>query len=215
MPGGRGKITTWQVPADGSSPPTELIDLARSVDEAEYSRDGQWLLMRVGSGAGRDIMARRTSGDTSLRSIVATKAEEFSPTLSPDGRWLAYGSDESGRSEVYVRPFPDAGSARSTVSHNGGDEPRWSHSGKELFYRDGKENLIAAEVAPGETFRVLSERTLFSTHEYGTDNRHNYYSVAPDDRSFYFVKSPNLTGTANQLIVTLNWFEELKRKVGP
>jgi serine/threonine protein kinase/Tol biopolymer transport system component len=211
----RGQITTWQVPADGSGPPTRLLPGVRqSVDEAEYSHDGRWILYRGGSGGGRDIFAMRTGIDSSARAIVATGAEEFSPTLSPDGRWLAYASDASGRTEVYVRPFPNAGTARYTVSHNGGSEPRWSHSGRELFFRDGAENLIAAEVMPGDAFRIGSERTLFSTHAYGNDNRHNFYAVSPDDRSFYFVKSPNVSSTANQLIITLNWFEELRRKVG-
>jgi serine/threonine-protein kinase len=133
--------------------------------------------------------------------------------LSPDGRWLAYASDESGRTEVYVRPFPGVGAARYTVSHNGGTEPRWSHSGRELFFRDGDGNLVAAEVRAGDAFRVGAERTLFATRGYHSDNRHNVYAVAPDDRSFYFVKAA-ASGVANELIITLNWFEELKRVVG-
>jgi Tol biopolymer transport system component len=209
-----GKITTYHVPADGSAPPTRLLSLNTSIDEAEYSPDGRWILLRGGSGGGRDLFAKRTDGDTTVRTLVATKAEEFSPTVSPDGHWLAYASDATGRTEVYVRPFPDAGSARFTVSHNGGSEPRWAHSGRELFYVDGAEKLVAAELAPGQPFRVASEHVLFSTHGYGTDNRHNSYAVSPDDRSFVFVKLPSEFGVANQLIVTLNWFEELKRKVG-
>ena len=209
-----GKITTYQVPADGSAPPTRLLSVATSIDEAEYSRDGRWIVFRGGSGGGRDIFAVRPGVDSSARAIVATKAEEFSPALSPDGRWLAYASDESGRTEVYVRPFPDAGAARYTVSHNGGSEPRWAHSGKELFFRDGAEHLIAAEVMAGDVFRIGSARTLFAIHGYGNDNRHHHYAVSPDDRSFYLVKAPDVFGTADQLIITLNWFEELKRKVG-
>jgi serine/threonine-protein kinase len=156
----------------------------------------------------------RCGSDSSVRTIAATPAKEFSPALSPDGRWLAYASDESGRTEVYVRPFPDAGTARYTVSHNGGTEPLWSHSGKELFFRDGAENLVAVEIAPGDAFRPGAERTLFSTHAYVTDNRHHHYSVSLDDRSFLFVKSPSASASTNRLIVTLNLFDDLKRKVG-
>ena len=210
-----GKITTWSVPADGSSPPTPLLTgVRRTVDEAEYSRDGRWIVYRGGSGGGRDILAMRPGVDTSGQAVVATRAEEFSPALSPDGRWLAYASDESGRTEVYVRPFPEAGTARYAVSHNGGSEPRWSHSGKELFFRDGAQNLVAVEVMAGAVFRVASERPLFSTREYGTDSRHHFYAVSPDDGAFYFVKSATSSGTANQLVITLNWFEELRRTVG-
>ena len=71
------------------------------------------------------------------------------------------------------------------------------------------------EIAPGNAFRVRSERALFSTREYATDNRHHSYTVSLDDRSFIFVKTPILSGRPNQMVITLNWFEELKRKVAP
>jgi serine/threonine protein kinase len=80
--------------------------------------------------------------------------------------------------------------------------------------RHDRENLVAAAIAPAAAFRVASQRPLFSTHGYAGDNRHNDYSVSADDRWFFFVKSPSLSGTANQLIITLNWFQELRRKVG-
>ncbi len=210
----QGKITTYRVRADGSARPEPLLAVTRTVDEAVYSRDGEWLIYRVGSGSGRDIFARRTSGDTTDIALVDSRAEESSPTLSPDGRWLAYASDETGRTEVYVRPFPDAGAAKFTVSRNGGSEPLWNSAGGELFYRDGREDLVAVGVAPGNDFRVTSTRVLFSTREYVADNRHRAYSVSADGRSFVFVKSPGLLDLTSQLVVTLNWFEELKRKVG-
>ncbi len=70
--------------------------------------------------------------------LVTGPASEIHPAVSPDGRWLAYASDESGTAEIYVRPFPDAGSARWQVSTAGGVSPIWSHSGKELFYRSNR-----------------------------------------------------------------------------
>jgi len=209
----RGRITTYRVRADGSARPTPLLRINQSVDEAVYSADGQWVLLRAGSGGGRDILAMRTSGDSTVVPVVDSKAEEFSPILSPDGRWLAYASDESGQTEVYVRPFPDAGSAKYTVSRNGGSEPLWSASGRELFFRDGNQNLVAAEVAPAEAFRVVASRVLFSTVGYASDIRHRSYTVTPDGRSFLFIKSPGLMAGSNQAVVTINWFEELKRLV--
>ena len=210
----RGPLTTYQVPADGSAPPRRLLIMSTSVDEAVYTRDGRWLVFRTGSGGGRNISAMRTGTDSAPRALVATTAEEFSPSVSPDGRWLAYGSDETGRTEIYVRPFPDTKGARYAVSHAGGSEPAWSHSGKELFYRDGANRLVAAEIAPGEAFRVVTERVLFSTSGYQTDNRHVLYTVSPDDRTFYFVKPGADAGTQNEVVVVLNWFDELTRKVG-
>ncbi|WP_411281180.1 TolB family protein [Gemmatimonas sp.] len=139
---------------------------------------------------------------------------QIAPALSPDGKWLAYGSDETGRLEIYVRPFPETQGARYTVSRAGGSEPVWSHSGNELFYRDGANRLVAAEIAPGPVFRVVTERALFSTSGYVTDNRHWHYTVSPDDRTFYFVKSGAQAGAQNELVVVLNWFEQLTRMVG-
>jgi serine/threonine-protein kinase len=209
-----GRIGAYEVPADGTVPPKRIVPFRSTVDEAQYSRDGKWIVFRSGSGGGRDIYAMQPGVDSSAHAIVAGKGEEFSPTLSPDGRWLAYASDETGRTEVYVRPFPDAASGRHTISHKGGSEPVWSHSGKELFFRDGVANLVAAEVTGGATFRLGTQRTLFSTRLYRTDNRNRHYSVAPDDRSFIFVKSPILSGAPSQVIVALNWFSELERRVG-
>jgi serine/threonine-protein kinase len=210
-----GKITTYRVPADGSAQPRRLLPrVPGTVDEGGYSADGRWIVFRGGSGGGRDIHAIGTTPGAEPTPLVAGPAEEFSPALSPDGNWLAYASDETGRTEVYVRPFPDAGAAKYPVSRNGGSEPLWSPRGGELFYRNGAQQLVAVQVAPGSAFKAASERTLFSTKDYTTDNRHHAYAVAPDGRSFYFIKTPTLASAPNQLIIVLNWFEELKRKVG-
>jgi hypothetical protein len=95
----------------------------------------------------------------------------------------------------------------------------WSHSGKELFYRGSANWLVAVEVAsgltPGAAFRVVTERVLFSTVAYLSDNRNRMYAVAPGDRSFYFLKKGNAdSGAKNQLVLVVNWLDELTRKVG-
>lgn len=100
------------------------------------------------------------------------------------------------------------------MSRAGGTEPVSSYSGKELFYRDGTNQLVAAEIAASPAFRVVAERVLFSTGGYVTDNRHQHYTVSPDDRTFYFVKSGAVAGAKNEVVVVLNWFDELIRKVG-
>jgi Tol biopolymer transport system component len=206
-----GRSALYQVDADGGSPATPLLEHARGVDEGMISRDGQWHLARIGSGGARDIYARHATGDTTLRPVVAAEFEEFSPTLSPDGRWIAYGSDQSRRAEIYVRSFTDAGRGRLQISRDGGTEPLWSPNGRELFYRNGRGELVAAEFAAEPTFRVTAERPLFSARDYVTDTRHRN-SVSSDGRSFYFVRT--LPGTPSQLVVVLNWFEELRRLAG-
>jgi len=209
----RGRITIFRVRADGSAPATPLLAVSQSVDEAVYSADGQWVILRGGSGGGRDVLAVRASGDSTILPLVASSAEEFSPVLSPDGRWLAYASDESGRTEVYVRPFPETESAKYTISRSGGAEPVWSPAGGELFFRDGADNLVAASIAPGGGFQVTATRVLFSAAAYFSDNRHRGFAVAPDGRSFLFIKSSGLLSGSNQLVATLNWFQELNRLV--
>ena len=144
--------------------------------------------------------------------MIHAASEEFSPTLSPDGRWIAFGTDETGRSEVYVRPFPDVERTRWQISKAGGTEPVWSPDGRELFYRNSKGDLVAAQIDGAGDFLVSSERSLFRAKPYLSDTRNRMYSVSPDGRSFYFVES--VPGTASQLIVVTNWWEELKAKVG-
>jgi eukaryotic-like serine/threonine-protein kinase len=207
-----GHSALYRVPADGSAPPTPLRDEARAVDEGSLSDDGRWLIYRAGSGGGRDIYAARPGLDSAPTPVATTPAEEYSPALSPDGRWLAYASDESRQSEVYVRPFPNAGEAKWQVSREGGSEPRWGHSGRELFYRNAAGDLVAAELAPGPSFRVASEKVLFSARGYIADNRNRNYAVSPDDRSFLFVRPKG--GATSRLIVVLNWFQELDAKAG-
>jgi len=185
-----GSIAPYRVPADGSRPPEPLVRTSVSVDEATISRDGQWVIYRQGSGTSRHLAAMRLGVDTVGRLLLpGSTAQEFSPTLSPDGRWLAYASMESGRYEVYIRPFPNTESAKYVVSRNGGREPTWSYSGRELFFRTATSEFVAAEIAPGPTPTVTSLRLLFHTPNYAMDTRHRGYSVAPDDQSFLFVKN--------------------------
>jgi eukaryotic-like serine/threonine-protein kinase len=120
-------------------------------------------------------------------------------------------SDESRRAEVYVRPFPNPQAARWQVSRAGGTEPVWAHSGRELFYRNAAGDLEAAEVAAAAPFRIVGERALFAVRDYVPFSLDRGYAVSPDDRSFLFVRQK--PGAASQLIVVLNWFEELKAKV--
>ena len=206
-----GRPAAFTVAADGGSAPRLTMRGPRGVDELSWSRDGKWLLYRVGSGGGRDIYVR-ASTDSTGRALIHAASEEFSPILSPDGRWIAFGTDETGRSEVYVRPFPDVERTRWQISKAGGTEPVWSPDGRELFYRSSKGELVAAQIDGAGDFRVSSERSLFRVKAYLSDTRNRMYSVSPDGRSFYFVES--VPGTASQLIVVTNWWEELKAKVG-
>jgi hypothetical protein len=135
----------------------------------------------------------------------------MSPAISPNGRWLAYTSDESGQFEIYVVPFPNTSAAKWAVSTRGGTEPLWSHNGNELFYRNRSGELVAVEVKTIPTFSVGRSTPLFPTRGFASMEWGVTYAVAPDDRRFLMIR-PLATGTPDRLIVVENWFEELKAK---
>ena len=136
----------------------------------------------------RDIVLRHW-GDTSVTPLVADSAHaEQIPELSPDGRWLAYASDESGRSEVYVRPFPKVGDGKWQVSRSGGSGPRWAHSGRELFYRNFGDTLMAVAVVPGASFVAGREVALFDVRRFANRFSTWFYDVAPDDKRFLYLR---------------------------
>jgi serine/threonine-protein kinase len=185
--------------------------MPRGIDEGFRSRDGRWLILRVGVGGGRDIYALRRGIDSVPAPLIATQFEEYSPSLSPDGRWLAYVSKESGRAEVYVRPFPNVGAARWQVSTSGGNEPLWGNRGRELFFKNRNAELVAVSVETRPSFRIVGSRSLFSVRGYYAEELHTSYAVSPDDRSFIFVR--RLETGDGRLMMVLNWFEELESKL--
>ena len=201
--------SVYRVSASGGARPELIYRTDVAVDEAELSRDGQWLVYRAGSGSGRDVYAVRLGTEDRPVPIANSDAEEASPALSPDGRFVAYVSDESGRPEVYVRPFPDAAGGRWAVSTQGGTEPRWSHGGRELFYRSGNKQLVAVRLAPGPTFTVSGEAALFSTADFMASDNYPMYDVLPDDQGFIFARVEG-AGTAGAIMVVQNWRQAVK-----
>jgi serine/threonine-protein kinase len=200
----------WIAPADGSGSPEMFLDREAFVAEGQWSPDGRWLVVREGDrsrGQDANILAvpLRSEGDT--LTLLDGQFNERSATVSPDGQWLAYVSDESGRDEVYVRPFP-TGTGRWQVSAGGGGEPRWAHSGRELFYQ-ASGRLVAAQVRGSPTFAVGSRAELFPTTAYQVNPNHAAYDVFPGDERFVFVKTASET---QRFILALNWFQELRER---
>ncbi len=199
--------------ADGSAVAELLLDRDQGLQEIETSRDGRWIVFREsapGTGDWGDLYAMRPGEDSAPTPLLTTEFPEFHPALSPDGRWLAYGSNESGQREVYVRPFPNAGDAKWQISTGGGEQPLWAHSGRELFYRSPTA-MNSVEVLPGPTFATGAQRTLFPTTAYrGLGARNRSYDVTSDDQRFIMVRLRGAEQGAGELIVVQNWFEELK-----
>jgi serine/threonine-protein kinase len=206
----------FSIRADGSSKPERLFPGdTTQVDEAVWSKDGRSVVYRTGVSAGfRDVYARALSGDTSRITVAAGPYDEYMPALSPDGRWIAYVSQESGREEVYVRPFPGTDRARWQISTAGGVAPAWSHSGRELFYVSRTDSLVAVEVSGVPDFKTGATRALFSTGPYVLLPYHRAYEVTSDDRGFLMFQRSGITGAqANRLTVVLNWFGEARAKM--
>jgi Tol biopolymer transport system component len=143
-------------------------------------------------------------GDSTAQPVVANpNFDEFGAHVSPDGSLIAYVSDESGRPEVYVRELQDPGAGRTQVSVNGGEEPRWAHNGRELFYRTRRGDFMVAERAPGAEFRVARLSTLFSNSALLGDNYHRMYDVDRSDNRF--LMSVRALGGRSQVVVVSDW----------
>ena len=155
-----------------------------------------------------DVWILRLS-DGKQQPFLRTPFNETAPAFSPDGNWLAYSSDESGRFEVYVQPYPGPG-AKYQISSEGGSEPTWNPNGKELFYRSGNK-MMTVQVATRPGFSTGQARMLFEG-QYVTggapDAGSAAYCVSPDGQRFLMSKQ---SGVAAQINVVLNWFEELNR----
>ena len=178
------------------------------------SHDGKWVVWRADEMGGISrVRARRLTGDTSLVPIVDDPAQRLISclSLSPDGRWLAYHTNESAMQyEVYVTPFPEAGT-RFQVSRGGGMEPRWSRDGRELFFESGGA-LKAVRVPPGPVFNPSTPTTLFSLAGYRRARNRQQYDVSPDGQHFIMIREPS--GTANAGVVYVeNWLTELRVKM--
>ena len=206
--------------ADGIGATSVLARLDRSLAEAFVSADGQWVIMRTSAStaAGRgDILARRLA-DSVVTPLVATKdVEERHIALSPDGKWLAYRSNESGRGEVYMRPFPNVNDGKWLVSLDGGGDPVWSHSGRELFYRSAANELWSASVATLPTFSVRERKKLFV---FPADVRESAccarFDVAPGDQRFLMIQGAGTTAGSGgtKIVLVTNLLAELRRKGG-
>ena len=116
------------------------------------ARDRRWLILRSAAATTAVGIFGVRQGDTTAVPLVSGTTDSRFPALSPDERWLAYSSDESGAAEIYVRPFPETSSAKWQVSTAGGSQPVWSRSGRQLYYINGKNEMVAAEIRPGATF---------------------------------------------------------------
>jgi serine/threonine-protein kinase len=209
-----GENDVWIKRSDGSAAAELLWDSDEDAWEVTWSPDGRWHVFRTDTNdRNGNIYGVRPGVDTVPVPLVVSEFDDTEPALSPDGRWLAYISDESGQYEVYIRPFPNTGDAKWQVSTDGGREPLWAHSGRELFYRSESQQLVAAEIIAEPMFSVGEQRVLFSMREYEGDVNHRAYDIDADDQRFVMIRSNTMRLGGPKLVLVENWFEELKEQV--
>jgi serine/threonine-protein kinase len=205
-------VAFWQL-ADGSGGPERLTSSEYVNAPHSFSPDGQLLAYtELNPTTGNDIWVLRLS-DRKAQPFLRTEFNESAPAFSPDGRWLAYVSDESGRYEVYVQPYPGPG-GKYQISTEGGTEPIWNPKGKELFYRSG-DKMMTVDVVTQPSFSIGKPRMLFQGPYLPTNTTTPMYDVSPDGHRFLMIKASEATASSSltQIVVVLNWTEELKRLV--
>jgi len=208
---GGGAGTLAAVAADGSSAPATLMNEGTNPFPTSVSPDGKLAIgvrSASGSRSGAEIWVLPLDGtkaaDAKPQPFLDTRFTRGNLQFSPDGKWVAYESNETGRNEVYVVPFPGPG-GKSQVSTDGGTQPRWNRNGRELFFRNAN-TMMAVDVETGAAFRAGTPRMLF-------EKASSDYDVAPDGRRFIMLKPAATTADTSELHVILNWFDDLRRRV--
>jgi Tol biopolymer transport system component len=193
-------------PADGTGSAVKIAFDQDGLDQAVVSPDGKSVLAR----SAEDIVIASIDGRT-VRKLIDSPFRDRNPDVSPDGRWLAYQSDESGVPEVYVRPFPETGKGKWQVSEQGGSRPVWARSGTELFYlgADGTVMSVSYNVA-ANAFVPSTPRAVVRLPQ--APGAHRGFDVSADGRRFLTIGGQTSTERA-EINVVLNWLEELKKRV--
>jgi serine/threonine-protein kinase len=214
--------------ADGSGKAESLVLGVRDGDifPESWADDGNTLVLSMFDmdAADFDIGIASMEDDKEAAIVLGEEFREAQPRVSPDGKWLAYTSNESGQNQIYVRPFPNVEEGRHLISAEGGDSPLWSPDGKELFYRNGDE-VMTVSVDTDPNFSYQTPRLLFRGTYIDTVFRlgswdFSTWDIHPDGERFLMIKNYQPTDEASdqerrrgKFVVVLNWFEELKQRV--
>jgi serine/threonine-protein kinase len=204
--------TLYRRAADGSREAEKVTSLVDTAYIKAIKNDASTAIFdyQMNTNTGDVIeLALRSNG--SMARLVNSQFNEYAAALSPDGHWLAYQSNESGRPEVYVRDLSAAG-GRTPVSTDGGEEPRWAHDGHELFYRK-QDSFMAVACETNPTFRAGTPKELFKGVFDLRSNSGVTYDVDPKSGRFLMIRPAEETAPATQMKVVLNWLEEIKRAV--
>jgi len=206
-PPGRGVKLFWKA-ADGTGQVEFLATGPGNLTALSFSPDGKSLVFLLSI----NLYVLSMEGERTSQPLFQSHHRERLGMISPDGHWIAYESNESGRQEVYVRPFPNVEEGKWQISRDGGTEPVWAPRGKELFYRNG-EAMMVVDIKTAPIFTGGSPVVLFSGR-YTSGLPVANYDISPDGQRFLMIKAAEEEeGQQGQINVVVNWFEELKRLV--
>jgi serine/threonine-protein kinase len=207
-----GKTGVYWQAADGTGVAERLAAGVNALYPWAFTPDGRSLIIRDSDiKTAVDLAILNVDGRGALTPLVQQTSNQTNADLSPDGKWIAYQSNESGRDEIYVRPFPSVNTGRWQISSAGGSRPVWARNGRELFFLDESLRLVAVPVQAGATFNSGNPAILFELPSTPTATARTY-DVAPDGR-FLVIKFPKNDKTSNApaLNVVINWTDELER----
>jgi eukaryotic-like serine/threonine-protein kinase len=212
----------WQ-PADGTGMVETLTTGPHAQNPYSVTVDGGSVVLSertAKTAADISLLRLDRQGPRHTQALISTSFEEINAELSADGRWLAYQSNESGRNEVYVRPFPNVDGGRWQISTGGGSQSLWARSGAELFFLDSSNNLMSVAVRTNPTFIASSPTKVLDTlgARYFTAGPGRTYDVSGDGQRFLLIRTSaqadQSSGTASaSMVVVLNWLEELKQRM--
>ncbi|MDZ4864106.1 MAG: protein kinase [Gemmatimonadota bacterium] len=194
----------WWIAADGSGHADSLLMAAGSRYPSDVTPDGQAVIFHEFGSTSSGIRRLVFDSAPAATTILPPAYDEAAPALSPDGGWLAYQSDETGRSEIYLRPYPGPG-ARVSLSAEGGAEPAWSRDGRSLYYRAGDSMMVALTGTTGTGLTVTGRRLLFRGRFVAGD-RFRGYDVSPDGQRFYLLRGSAAPST---LVAVHHFFDRL------
>jgi serine/threonine-protein kinase len=200
--------------AQGAGPIERLTETDGPIHSPySWTPDGRTLLFAIFRSFRHQAIASVTPPDRTIRVLLDGNFAQLDPQVSRDSRWLAYQSDESGRFEVYVRPYPAVESGRWQVSTRGGTSPRWSPDGSELFFVSAQ-GLFVMPLKPGAAFVTEPPRLLFEVKPFGGRLGADF-EIAPDGRRFMFILDgpPAAAATPAHLVFVQHWVEELRARL--
>jgi serine/threonine-protein kinase len=204
-PRGGGNWDLYRGPIAGDKDATKILDRRGDIVSFSFASDARWVVFCERDNFGKsDVWAHRFGNDSVTVAVAVTPNGECAPALSSDGRWLAYSSNESGRTEIFVRPFPISSDVRWQVTTAGGTAPHWSHSGTEIFFHTADDDLAALPVKTRSTFSFGAPKILFPIGDRTWSGE-----VTRDDQLLLMVKH-NLRAPG-QVILVRNWVREVQR----